>query len=176
MTSNPCSIQDWTARCCTSIRAGAILSHSRGEPTTLKITNVNSHSLGVIATDPATKRPRNAVVIPRNTPLPITAKRIFKTQKANQKSILVRIIEGENATPDECTYIGECTVSSLPPNLAAQTPINVRFRYKENGRLSVMVRVEGTDVELKHEMTRENSLNKKQLDTWREYVSRIPAS
>ena len=45
-------------------------------PFTIK--NVNSHSLGVVATDAKTHRKRSAIVIPRNTPLPVAAKRTFK--------------------------------------------------------------------------------------------------
>ena len=43
--------------------------------------NVNSHSLGVVATDRRTGRKRNAILVPRNTPLPVTAKRVFRTQR-----------------------------------------------------------------------------------------------
>jgi len=62
----------------------------------------------------------------------------------------------------------------LPENLPAQTPIQVCFRYEENGRLTVVVSVEGADKKLKHEITRENSLTKDQLDSWRQYVSQVP--
>src|SRR6185436_18608799 len=112
---------------------------SLGHKPSFQIKNVNSHSLGVVATDPETRRPRNAILIPRNTPLPATAKRIFRTQKPGQKSILVQIIEGESPSPADCSQIGKCTVAPLPPNLAPQTPIEVAFRYADNGRLTVLV-------------------------------------
>lgn len=155
-----------------ALHAGLILSKHRGEAPSFKIKNVNSHSLGVVATDVKTKRDRNAVIIPRNTPLPATAKRIFKTNKEGQKSILVRIVEGESTSPDDCSQIGKCTVPKLPPNLPAQTPIEVKFKYEENGRLRVSVHVEGTDASLSHEIMRENSLTQDQLDSWRKYVSK----
>ncbi len=155
-----------------AMRAGELLSRADGQDSTITIKNVNSHSLGVVASDPATRRDRNAVIIPRNTPLPISARRIFKTQKANQKSILVKIVEGENSDPEECTYIGQCVVRALPPDLQAQTPIEVVFVYAENGRLKVAVNVAGTSV--KHELARENSMGLSQLNDWRTYVSRIP--
>jgi molecular chaperone DnaK (HSP70) len=132
---------------------------------------VNSHSLGIVANDPQTQRKRTAVLIPRNTPLPVAAKRVFKTQKQGQKSILVQIVEGESATPDDCTQLGKCVVRDLPETLPAQTPIEVRFRYAENGRLTVVVNVANSDKELQHEITRENSLTQEQLDGWRGYIS-----
>ena len=138
-----------------------------------RIKNVNTHGLGVVAVDVHTKRKRNAIVIPRNTPLPITAKRVFKTEKANQRSILVQIVEGESSSPDDCVQLGRCSVRDLPKDLPAQTPIEVRFKYEENGRLTVTVLVQGTDKALHHELTRENSLTRDQLDSWRQFISGV---
>lgn len=154
-----------------ALHAGLLLAKHDGQPPSFRIRNVNSHSLGVVATDTKTKRERNAILIPRNTPLPVTAKRLFKTQKAGQRSILVQIVEGESASPSDCTQIGKCSVRNLPPSLPGRTEIEVRFRYEENGRLTVVVNVAGTDTRLKHEITRENSLTQEQLDSWRKYIS-----
>ena len=100
----------------------------------------------------------------------MAAKRIFKTQKASQRTVLVKIVEGESASPEDCSQLGRCIVRDLPADLPAETPIEVRFSYAENGRLSIVVKVANTDVELKHEITRENSLSVEQLDSWREYI------
>jgi molecular chaperone DnaK len=153
-----------------ALHAGVILARSSGKAPRLKIKNVNSHSLGVVATDNLTGRKRNAVLVPRNTKLPVTARRAFRTQKVGQRSILVQIVEGESADPEDCTQIGRCAVRDLPANLPAQTPIEVRFHYAENGRLTVHVAVEGTEKELKHTITRDNTLTQEQLDAWRGYV------
>lgn len=156
-----------------ALHAGLLLEHYAGKPTSFHVRNVNSHSLGVVATDVKTRRPRNAILIPRNTPLPVVARRVFKTQRSGQKSILVQIVEGESVSPDDCSQLGKCSVRDLPLDLPAQTPIEVKFRYEENGRLTVMVGVEGTDKKLKHEITRENSLTQDQLDSWRKYISNL---
>jgi molecular chaperone DnaK len=155
-----------------ALHAGLLLDQHAGKPPRFQIRNVNSHSLGVVATESSTKRPRNAIVIPRNTPLPVAARRVFKTQKAAQKSILVRIVEGESATPADCASIGECCVRALPERLPAETPIEVAFRYEENGRLTVQVRVAGKRVQ--HEFARDNSLSQEQLDQWREHITGFP--
>jgi molecular chaperone DnaK len=154
-----------------ALHASILLAKGRGETPILQIKNVNSHSLGVVATDQRTERKRNAILIPRNTPLPVTAKRVFRTQRANQRTILVRIVEGESASPDDCSQIGRCVVRDLPLDLPVQTPIEVRFAYQENGRLSVQVTVAGTSHELKHEIARENTLSQEQLDAWRSYIT-----
>jgi molecular chaperone DnaK len=157
-----------------ALRAGLCLARLDGEKEPFSVRNVNSHSLGVVATDSATKRKRNAILIPRNTPLPVTAKRTFKTQKKGQKSVLVQIVEGESASPDDCSQLGKCTIRHLPPNLEPGTPIEVRFRYEENGRLGIQVVVGDTGKKLEHEITRENSLTQEQLDSWRAYITGVP--
>ena len=158
-----------------AIRAGLILDQQQGKKPGIRIKNVNSHSLGVIGIDGETKRPRNGIVIPRNTPLPVVAKRIFRTTKENQRSILVQIVEGESNNPADCSQIGKCTVAELPLNLAAKTPIEVRFKYEENGRLTVVVQVQGAKNFLRHEMSRENSLTREQMDGWRDYIEQSTA-
>jgi molecular chaperone DnaK len=154
-----------------AIRAGVILAEQKGEAPLLKIRNVNSHSLGVVGTDRQTNRRRNGILIPRNTPLPVTGKGIFRTSKAGQKSILVQIVEGESPSADDCTEIGKCTVKDLPPNLPPQSPIDVLFHYEANGRLRVKVSLPGTDREVETEIVRENSLSKEYMDGWRQYIS-----
>jgi len=154
-----------------ALHAGIMLARNEGKAGAITIRNVNSHSLGVVATDAKTGRKRNAVLVPRNTPLPVQAKRVFKTQKPSQRSVLVEIVEGESASPEDCSYVGKCAVRDLPPNLPAQTPIEVRFLYEENGRLKVHVHVAGATQELQHEITRENSLSQEQLDAWRQFIT-----
>jgi molecular chaperone DnaK len=153
-----------------ALHAGLLLAKQRGEPATFKIKNVNSHSLGVVGTDPLTKRKRNGILIPRNTPLPVTSKRTFKTSKANQRSILVQIVEGESPSAEDCTQIGQCSVRHLPANLAPQAPVDVWFHYEPNGRLRVRVQVPGSERKVETEIVRENSLPKEHLDGWRQYI------
>jgi molecular chaperone DnaK len=157
-----------------AMHAAALMDKKQGRDPRIVVQNVNSHSLGVAGTDPATGMARTAVVIPRNTQLPVTAKRVFKTKQDGQKTVLVNIVEGESRSPDDCTQIGSCSVTGLPVDLPARTPIEVRFRYRPNGRLTVGVCVEGTDINLSHEITRTNSLNQTQLDAWRSYVTGDP--
>ena len=128
-----------------ALHAGILLDKHEGETPNFKIRNVNSHSLGVVATDTSTTRQRQR---DPDSPQHAAAGRrpsgVFKTQKANQQSILVQIVEGESASPDDCSQLGKCVVRNLPPDLPAQTPIEVRFKYEENGRLTVVVAVQGT--------------------------------
>ena len=155
-----------------AIHAGLLQDRLQGRRPRIRVRNVNSHSLGVVGTDPHRKRKQTVVLIPRNTPLPAKASRIFKTSKTDQKSIALRIVEGESAQPSECTPIGKFSIRSIPPDLPAGTPIEVRFQYTSSGRLQVSVQVPGLSDPLVHEVTRENNLSTELRDQWRERVLR----
>ena len=157
-----------------ALHASLILARQAGLPPAFSIRNVNSHSLGVVGIEALSKRRRNGVVIPRNTPLPITAKRTFRTAKPNQRSIRVDIVEGESPSADDCTPIGHCSVRHLPPGLPVQYPVEVLFHYRPNGRLKVRVTLPDTDRQVVTEIVRENSLGKELIDAWRQSIRGKP--
>jgi molecular chaperone DnaK (HSP70) len=157
------------------LQAACLLNQAAGRRPMWRIRNVNSHSLRVVAVDPQTRRKQTTVVIPRNTLLPVSAKRIFTTSKDSQRSVRVQIVEGEGSSPEACITIGRCVVRDLPADLPAQTPVEVRFHYKENGRLQVRMRVTGTGQDLPYEFSREHALTDDQLDAWRMRISGLPA-
>ena len=154
-----------------ALHAGLLLAKRAGRPAAFSIRNVNSHSLGVVGIDPETKRRRNGIVIPRNTSLPVSAVRQFKTAKQDQRSILVQIVEGESAAADDCTAIGRCSVADLPPGLPAKSPIDVIFSYHADGRLKVRVHVPHSDRQLDTQIVRENGFSKEHMDAWRQFIS-----
>jgi molecular chaperone DnaK (HSP70) len=154
-----------------ALHAGRLIAKSQGRPATFAIRNVNSHSLGVVGVDPLTQRRRTGVLIPRNTQLPVAVKRRFTTQKPNQRSILVEVVEGESADAEQCTAIGRVSVGRLPRDLPAQTPVDVRFQYRSNGRLHVSVSVPSVDAAVEAEFNRDSGLAKDHLDGWRQYIS-----
>jgi molecular chaperone DnaK len=156
-----------------ALHAGWILARNQGHPPSFKIKNVNSHSLGVVGLDPQTRRRRNGILIPRNTKLPVTAKRSFRTHKDDQRSILVQIVEGESPSADDCNPLGKCTVANLPSNMPARSPIHVHFDYQANGRLKVRVSLPGTNREEETEIVRENSMPKDHLDGWRRFIAKM---
>jgi molecular chaperone DnaK len=153
-----------------ALHCGLLLAKKSGREPLFKIKNVNSHSLGVIGTSRKTNRKQNVILIPKNTQLPFTAKKTFKTSETNQKSVVVTIVEGESSSPEACTPIGECKIDKLPPNLPALTPVEVFFRYAENGRLGVAVSIPGIDKQVQQEIIREAGLGKEQIDAWHDWL------
>ncbi|HEV3343986.1 MAG TPA: Hsp70 family protein [Pirellulales bacterium] len=139
--------------------------------TAFSVTNVNSHSLGVVGVDPLTGRRRNRIIIPKNTPLPHSASGRFKTYRANQPNVKVTVMEGESDSPDACTEVGLCVIQGLPPNLPAGWPVEVRYTYRENGRLQVSASLVGHAAGVTTEFVRDNRLSDDDLMLWAECLS-----
>lgn len=142
---------------------------SPGAPAPFSVTNINSHSLGIVGRDPNGVR-RNGILIPKNTALPASVSKVFKTHEANQKSVVVRIVEGESERPDACTQVGVCTIRNLPPNLPAGWPVEVKYSYEPNGRLKVSAKLQGKSASVETEFARENSVSENDMQLWREFV------
>lgn len=130
------------------------------------ITNVSSHDLGVLGTEAATGRPRRRLIIRHNTRLPATKGGRFHTQTDDQRSVLVRVVEGGDDSGHNATIIGTCMIASLPPGLSAHTPIDVFFKYKANGRLVVLARLPDQDCQATTEIKRDCGLSREELTDW----------
>lgn len=139
--------------------------------TEFSVTNVNSHSLGVVGIDPVTRRSRNQILIPKNTPLPHSAARRFKTFRANQPNVKIAVMEGESTSPDGCIEVGMCVIQGLPPNLPGGWPVEVRYTYRENGRLQVAASLVGHAARVTAEFVRDSSLSDDDLMLWAECLS-----
>ncbi len=141
----------------------------------LKVTNVSSHDLGVLGVERATGMPRRKVLIPRNTPLPAEGAGRFVTREDGQPDIAVRVIEGGDAGGNHATPIGRFLVDELPKDLKKGSPIVVRFSYRDDGRLDVAAKV--ADVEGAGTMTVERAagLNDAEIALWKGRIDRNQA-
>ena len=86
----------------------------------VKVVDVNSHSLGVISHDPDRDVMVASFIIPRNSPLPAINVRFYGTVVDNQEAIEVKVVEGEDENPDYDTVIGTGRME-LPPMPAEST-------------------------------------------------------
>ena len=148
--------------------AGLLLE--RRKPTeaapSFTVVNVNSHSLGLLGIDPTSGRKLNKVLIPKNTALPKAVSQRFRTHKANQKNIAIRVLEGESELPEACTDVGTCVIRDLPAGLPAGWPVEVRYSYEENGRLRVQGKLSGHQSAVTTEFLRVNNLSDEELAFW----------
>lgn len=119
----------------------------------LEITDVTSHSFGMEAFVPGTDRKVNAILIPRNSPIPIEVSKEFLTTTAGQTAIKVTIYQGEFQDPALCNPIGEFMMAGLPPNRPAGRKVRVTVCCNRNG----VVNVTATDIETGVQATTEVS-------------------
>ena len=138
----------------------------------LTITNVNSHSLGIEGINMATMRKEKSHVIPRNTPLPCVVNRKFVTKVANQKSVVIKVLEGEGRTSDGCIPLGRAVLRNLPPGLPAGHGIHVEYQYDTNGRLTVRGQIPGYGDQALVELQRTRALSDTRLAAWKTIVCR----
>ena len=130
-----------------------------------KVTDVNSHSLGIVGRDRKTGERRVVPIIPRNTPIPHSNSRGFRTRREGQGQIYIEIVEGESADPAHCATIGECRLTDLPPGLPAGWPVTVSFAYRRDGRIFVEAQVK--DAEPFHvEIDRRRQIDDAEAEEW----------
>lgn len=158
-----------------AIYAGMLLGLGTDAQRRCELINVNSHSLGVVGFESSTGRRVNAILIPRNTPIPTEMTKSFSTLEPNQKTVAVPIVEGESERPEFCAALGKCVVRDLPPNLPKGTPVEVTYRYALNGRVSVSAHVPTTGHTAEVEIERERGHINGDLATWRDRLL-LPAS
>ena len=155
-----------------ALYASHLLTTRAGGPrSTFQVTNVNAHSLGVEGIDTDTLRKKNVVLIPRNTPLPARNTDRFATKSEGQRSIVIKVLEGESSQPGDCIAIGRTVVRDLPVGLPKGWPVEVTFEYGANGRLAVDALVPGTQHQARLELVRETGLSNEGLTRWKQPVS-----
>ncbi len=126
--------------------------------------DVNSHALGVVATDPAQNKVVNNVMIPRNTTLPFSITRVFRTNKENQQRISIQVLEGDAPDPMACSFLGKCQITELPPNLPKGTLVEVTYAFDKSGRISVSAREKNGGKEAAINIERHGTLTDNQIE------------
>jgi molecular chaperone DnaK len=156
-----------------ALYAGLLLQKQQSGASRLDfaVTNVNSHSLGLVAIEPETQRRTNQVLIPRNTPLPFSVTRRFKTFKPGQKNVKLTVLEGESELPEACTQIGVCLIRGLPPELPKGWPVEVTYTYQANNRLRIVAKLVGHPAAVTTSFERINDLSEADFAFWVERLS-----
>ncbi|MDO4586774.1 MAG: Hsp70 family protein [Planctomycetia bacterium] len=128
--------------------------------------DVNSHGLGIVATDPQNNETINHIMIPRNTTLPFSLSKTFQTNKENQQRISVQVLEGDAPDPTACSFLGKCRITNLPPNLPKGTPVEVTYSFDKSGRISVSAREKISNKEAEIEIDRRGTLTEEQVENF----------
>ncbi|MDH3345979.1 MAG: Hsp70 family protein [Kiritimatiellaceae bacterium] len=106
----------------------------------VKVMDICNHSYGTLcmAFDELThqKKLSNVIIIPKNTPIPCDVDDVFYTRCDNQEMINTGVTQGESSDPD---LIGDPIaegVLELPPGLPARSPVNIRYSYDKDQRMT----------------------------------------
>lgn len=103
----------------------------------VRTTDVNSHSMGVIALNEF-DRDANSIILHRNSQIPCRASDIFRTVSDHQTQVRVRVTQGEDENLDYVEVIGEATIS-IPP-YPKGAPLEVILEYDLDGQIRVSVK------------------------------------
>ena len=132
--------------------------------------NVNSHGLGVVATNPRSGKALNHVMIPRNTRLPAQVEQVFETKKDGQERVTIQVLEGDAPDPNACSLLGKCRVTDLPEDLPKGSKVEVSYAFDTAGRITVSAKVKGGS-QATIEIERRGGLNEEQIDKYAKLAS-----
>jgi molecular chaperone DnaK len=77
------------------------------------------------------------VLLPRNTPVPADAAKVFHTAHDNQTEVRVAVYQGEARMAEQNTLLGEFVLEELPPLPRGQVRVRITFAIDADGILSV---------------------------------------
>jgi len=128
-------------------RIAAAQQFSSREGALIQVTNITSHTLGVVLWDEGRQEEYVYPMIGKMSPIPANSKNFFGTATANMPKAIVRIVEGESSLPAECTPLGTCDVE-LPPFLPKGSPVELIYEYNANQVLEVAVHAAGNETKM----------------------------
>lgn len=109
-----------------------IKDSSSSSPDALKIQDVTPLSLGMDIVGGKT-----AVIVPRNTQIPVHHSGVFVTSRDNQTAASIKVIEGERFSTSDNTLLGVFKLENLPRRPRGETKLEVDFNIDKNGILVV---------------------------------------
>ncbi len=136
----------------------------------IKVSNITTHTLGVVLWDDAKVEEYVFPMIPKMTAIPTQTLNSFGTAKPNMKSAVVRVVEGESTVPSECTPLGTCEIE-LPPYLPKGSPVELEYQYDANQVLEVTLNAFGKQNQVS--IARRTGMSDEELKTATADLSRV---
>lgn len=146
---------------------------SRSDGEIIRVSNITTHTLGVVLWDEAQGQTVVSPMIKRGAALPASTQRSFAVSKDDMESISVRVVEGESTVPEDCTPLGTCE-AVLPFAVPKGTPVSLTYRYTDDQVLEVLVEAAG--VESRVSISRASSLTDEELAQATEDIMMIEVS
>ena len=139
---------------------GAILNGRRNDKTdNLLLMDVTPLSLGIETTGRVM-----SVIIPRNTPIPVTKTQTYTTEANYQTKVDVSVYEGERLKSDENNLLGEFTISGIETAKRGEPQVDVSFSIDSNGILNVVAKDQKTNAEAKIEIANRSRVTSEEIE------------
>lgn len=119
------------------------------------VTDVMSHSLGMVAVNKDTTAYINSIIIPKNNPVPCQEMRPFqlRVRKHGDNQAEVYMLQGESSDPTQAAVLGKYIFSGLEPVAGGTSVLDIQYAYDANGVVTVSAkqRETGRDLQLQVE-------------------------
>jgi len=115
-----------------AVQAAVVTGTAKGKANEVLLLDVTPLSLGI-----STQGDVMAVVIERNTTVPVTRKKIFSTTTDNQSQVNINVYEGERSCVRDNNFLGTFILDGIRPAKRAVPQIEVTFNVDTNGILNV---------------------------------------
>ena len=119
-----------------SVQAGIIA----GEPIDAILVDVTPYSLGIEAATWDMGSPmfdQYSVIIKHNTPIPVSKSEVYTTLTPDQKSVDIKVYQGEEPIASQNTFLGEFRLEGVKRTKRGEPQIVVNFDYDVNGIVHV---------------------------------------
>jgi len=127
-----------------------------------KIQDVCSHSIGIAVVDKDTRQRVNSILIPRNSKLPVSVTKTFRTAVENQTEVDLTVTEGEFAELTDVTIINS-TMITLPEKLRQGTKIEIKLELDESQLLHVYMVIPDINYEKEYKFERITNLSEEDV-------------
>jgi molecular chaperone DnaK len=112
-----------------------------------------------------------AVIIPKNTTIPVTRSEEFTTTYDGQTEVSIEIYQGEHEWVSNNHKLGEFLLGGIPANHVGKEIIEVKFRYNLNGILEVQAECVSTGKEMT--ITVQDALDRGSQKSFEESMEKI---
>jgi molecular chaperone DnaK (HSP70) len=111
----------------------------------MRIDDVMSHSMGMIAVSAAGDRYLNSILIPKNKRIPCREVRPYlaHTRPGGENSISVYVTQGESEDPADCSFVGKYVIGQVPHGKSGRTVLDIAYEYDRSGVVSVSATARG---------------------------------
>jgi molecular chaperone DnaK len=130
-----------------------------GAITDVVLLDVTPHSLGV-----RIKEGRMSPVIPKNTTIPTSEKKLFATTRDGQDFVEIMVYQGEQLLVDHNTFLGRFVLGDLPLKSAGLVNVEVTFLMDADGVLNVSARELSSGRQASVKISPSSGLSRGQVD------------